>query len=256
LNHLKRSLAGKGIAANATPSGEDHMRHLLKASFVVGLLAAMLPAVAQDEGPPVPVEKANYHWPVFRNDYVMLLRVYMAPGKGSNYHTHSLDQISILIEPGANAGQVYGKERQEPKAGKRGSVSFTGYSKKHFTHRSTNTADTPFNNLVVGLLQPQSGKFTAQAREVVGYTQLFDNERARAWRLVLEPGQSARPITRSAPGMRISLDRGEITEIIQGQMDRPLALNPGDFYWQDPGPARSVRNSGSTRVELVEFELK
>jgi mannose-6-phosphate isomerase-like protein (cupin superfamily) len=233
------------------------MRHLLKPLFVVGLLAAMLPATAQDEGPPVPVEKAAYHWPVFRNDYVMLLRVYMAPGKGSNYHIHSLDQISVLVGAGANSGQVYGKERVAPKGGKRGNVSFTPYSKKGpFTHRSTNMAKTPFNNIVVALLQPGPGKFAPQAREMPGYTQIFDNERARAWRLILEPGATAPEISQTAPGLRVVLDGDELTEIVRGEMDRGLALRAGDFYWQDAGARRAVRNTGSSRIELVEFELK
>src|SRR5262245_34958358 len=58
---------------------------------------------------PVPVEKAAYHWPIFSNDYIMMLRVYMRPGKGSNFHIHSNDQISILVEAGANEGQIFGK---------------------------------------------------------------------------------------------------------------------------------------------------
>jgi hypothetical protein len=149
------------------------MRTLLKALLVAGLLAPVLSATAQDEGPPVPVEKASYHWPIFSNEYVMLLRDYMPPGKGSSYHTHSLDQISILIEAGANAGQVFGKERVAAKAGTRGSVGFTAYSKKPFTHRSTNTAETPFNNIVIALLKPQPGTFAPQARDVAGYRQLF-----------------------------------------------------------------------------------
>ena len=93
------------------------MRHLLKATVLACLFA--LPASAQTEGPPVPVEKAAYHWPIFRNDYVMLLRVYMAPGKGSNFHIHSLDQISILIEGSGNAGQVFGKEPTEAQGSRR-----------------------------------------------------------------------------------------------------------------------------------------
>ena len=144
----------------------------------------MLPATAQDEGPPVPVEKAAYHWPVFRNDYVMLLRVYMAPGKGSNYHVHSLDQISILIEAGANAGQVFGKERMTPKAGDRGAMWVSRPIPRRRSptarptsarHRST-ISSSP-------CCKPEPGNFPPQAREVPGYTQLFDNERARAWRL-------------------------------------------------------------------------
>jgi hypothetical protein len=33
-------------------------------------------------------------------------------------------------------------------------------------------------------------------------------------------------------------------------------LKLGEFYWQDPGVTRAVRNSGTTRVEVVKFELK
>jgi hypothetical protein len=232
------------------------MRALLKALLIVGVFALAPFATAQDEGPPVPVEKAAYHWPIFSNEYVMLLRVYMAPGKGSNYHIHSLDQISVLVQAGANAGQVFGKERVAPKAGIRGNVGFTAYSKKQFIHRSTNTADTPFNNIVIALLKPQAGSFTPQARDVPGYRQLFDNERARAWRLQLEPGQTAGPITQTAPGLRVIIDGDELEEIIKGQMDRPLALRSGDFYWQEPGATRAIRNSGTSAINLVEFELK
>jgi quercetin dioxygenase-like cupin family protein len=233
------------------------MRHWLKALIIVGLLAVMLPATAQDEGAPVPVEKAAYHWPVFRNDYIMLLRVVMTPGKGSNYHVHSLDQISVLVGAGANAGQVFGKERVAPKGGKRGNVSFTPYSKKGpFTHRSTNMGTTPFDNIVVALLQPAPSNFAPQAREVPGYTQVFDNERARAWRLILEPGATAGEINQTAPGLRVILDGDELTEVVRGEMDRGLALRAGDFYWQDAGVRRSVRNTGNSRLEVVEFELK
>ena len=117
-------------------------------------------------------------------------------------------------------------------------------------------AATPFNNLVVALLQPGPGKFTPQAREVPGYTQIFDNERARAWRLMLDPGATAGEINQTAPGLRIILDGDELTEIVPGEMDRGLALRTGDFYWQDAGARRAVRNTGTTRIELVEFELK
>jgi quercetin dioxygenase-like cupin family protein len=239
------------------------MRSLLKALVVTCLLALALPimvqdkGLAQDEGPPVPVQKAAYHWPIFSNEYIMMLRVYMRTGKGSNFHTHSLDQISILVEAGANEGQVYGKtEKIAAKAGTRGSVGFTPFSKKSFTHRSTNTATTPFDNLVIALLKPGPGSFTPQARDVPGYRQLFDNDRVRAWRLQLEPGQTTGPITQTAPGLRVIIDGDELQEIIKGETDRPLALRSGDFYWQEPGVTRAIRNSGSTAINLVEFELK
>ena len=232
------------------------MRHLLKATFFVCLFA--LSASAQDETP-VPVEKAAYHWPVFQNDHVMLLRVYFPPGRGSNYHIHALDQISVVLEGGGNANQVFGKPPTGPREGKgekSGGVSFTPFSKKQFIHKSTNVGKTPFHNIVVALVQPKPGNFQPQAREALGYTQIFDNERARAWRLRLEPGQSAAAINQTAPGLRIAVTDGVIADIVEGQQERGLALRPGDFYWQDAGQTRGVRNIGDTAVHIVEIELK
>src|SRR5262245_37719980 len=163
------------------------MRYLLTALVMVGALA--LPASADEKV--VPVEKAIYHWPVFSNEHVMVLRVIFPPGKGSNYHLHSLDQISVLVEAAQNEGQELGKPPIMAQPGRRGSVSFTEYAKNPFTHRSTNKVDTLSHNLVIALTKPQPSGFAPAARDGAGYTQLFDNERARAWRLALEPGQSA-----------------------------------------------------------------
>ena len=57
-------------------------------------------------------------------------------------------------------------------------------------------------------------------------------------------------------GLRIIIDGGEIAESVPGAPDRGMALRLGDFYWQEPGATRTVRNIGTTRIELVEFELK
>jgi len=235
------------------------MRHLLKASLVVCALAPALalPATAQPEPAAVPIDKAAYHWPVFRNEHVMVLRVLFPPGKGSNYHTHTTDQVGVLVEAGANEGQVLGEPPTPARPGTRGSVGFTAYSKKAFTHKSTNKGTTPFHNVVVALLYPEPGRFTAGSRaDVPGYTQVLDNERVRGWKLALEPGQSVAAITQEAPGLRVVLDGGEIAEIVPGEPDRGQALRLGDFYWQEGGATRGIRNTGTTRVEIVEFELK
>jgi nitroreductase len=83
-----------------------------------------------------------------------------------------------------------------------------------------------------------------------------DNARVRAWRLSLEPGQAAPPVTQSAPGIRVVVDGGELVESIPGRPARGMAPRSGDFYWQEAGTTRTVRNVGTTRIELVEIELK
>ncbi|MET0469673.1 MAG: hypothetical protein ABWZ93_02290 [Xanthobacteraceae bacterium] len=223
------------------------MRSLLEASLLVCTLTLALPAAAQEEGPAVPVDKAAYHVPVFRNDYVALLRVNIPPQRSAGYHIHSTDQISVLIEEADQAGQVLGQAPTPPRRNPRGGVTYTAYSKM---------GGTAFHNIVITLRDAQPGRFSPGLREGAGYTQIIDNERVRAWRLVLEPGQTAAAITQNAPGLRVIIDGGEIAEIAPGEPDRGMALRLGDFYWQEPGATRAVRNIGTTRVELVEFELK
>ena len=71
-----------------------------------------------------------------------------------------------------------------------------------------------------------------------------------------DPGQTAGAITQKAPGLRVVVDGGEIAEVIQGEPDRGQMLRLGDFYWQEPGATRAVRNIGATRINVVEIEIK
>src|SRR5207247_8936035 len=184
----------------------------------------------------------------------MWLLVSFRPDRRAHYHIISPDQISVQVEAGANAGQVLGEAPTPARPGTKGQVSFTAYLKKTFIHKSTNTAATPFHNIVVALLKPKPAGLAPAARPD-GYAQVFDNERARCWKLALEPGQSVGPFTQSAPGLRVIIDGGEIAEIVPGQPDRGLALRLGDFYWQEPGTTRGIRNIGTNRIESAAVDL-
>ena len=233
------------------------MRHLLTALLTACICSLALTAAAQDEGQPVPVEKAAYHVPVFRNEYVTLVNVYIPPGRSVGYHIHSLDQISVVVQDADNAGNVLGEPPYLPRRTPRGNVTYTAFSKKPLIHRVNNAGPTPFHNIVTTILYPEPGRFTPGSRaDAPAYAQLVDNERVRIWRLVLEPGQSAAPITQKAPGFRVVVDGGEIVESVPGQADRGMSLKLGEFYWQEPGATRAVRNIGTTRINLVEIELK
>jgi hypothetical protein len=233
------------------------MRHIVNAAFVIGALALVQPAAAQVEAAAVPVDKAPFHVPVFRNEYVALVNVQIPPGRVAGYHIHALDQISVLVGDADTVGQVLGEPPAPARRNPRGNVGFTEYSKKALTHKVSNVGPTPFHNVVITLVYPQPGRFTPGSRaDVTGYTQILDNPRVRAWRLVLEPGQSAAAITQNAPGMRVVIDGGEIAEGVPGEAERGMAPKTGEFFWQEPGVTRAVRNTGTTRVQLVEFELK
>lgn len=233
------------------------MRLWLAISAAACVAALAQPSLAQDDGPPVPIEKAPYHLPAFTNEYITLLNVTVPPGKNTGYHIHSNDSVSVNVGAARMANQNFGEKEQGPaRISRPGEASYTNYIKLgQRTHKASNMGSTPFHNISFLLRKPLPGDFKPGARAET-YTQIMDNERVRGWRLVLEPGQSAPAITQSAPGVRIVLDGGEIAEAVPGVRDRGMWLKHADVFWQDAGVTRAVRNIGTTRVELLEFELK
>ena len=165
----------------------------------------------------MPVDKAAYHVPHFATSRRLLLRVNI-PRRSAGYHIHSTDQISVLIEEAAPRPSA----RPGPAAAPC-TVSYTPYSKKSMTHRVNNVGATAFHNIVVTLMDAPPGRFSPGLREGPGYTQILDNQRVRAWRLV-EPGQTATAITQKAPGLRVIIDGGEIAESVPGEPDRGMML--------------------------------
>lgn len=218
-------------------------------------IALALSAAAQSDVAVVPVEQTPYHVPVFRNELVTVLNVFIPAHRTSGFHRHTLDAVGVLIADTPRTGQVPGAEPTVTARRPRGSVNFSAYSRQENVHAVTVTGEGPFHNIVVELLSPSAGGFTPSTR-AAGYELLLDNERVRAWRLVLAPEQTAPAITQSAPGIRIVVDGGELIESVPGKADRGMAPRSGEFFWQDAGATRTVRNVGTTRLELVELELK
>jgi hypothetical protein len=82
-------------------------------------LALVLPllcfqAVAAEESV-VPVERAPFHVPAFKNEYVTMLNVYIPPGRTTGYHKHSMDYVSCWVEEAQIRNQVLGLDPIEPK---------------------------------------------------------------------------------------------------------------------------------------------
>jgi hypothetical protein len=217
------------------------------------------PLLAQPKEVPVPIVKAPYHRPVFTNQYLTLLDVYIPPGRNTGYHIHSQDSVSVNIVVGRQTNQTYGSDKINPPGGdgEVGRVTFAPYVKDGMrTHKATNVGNTPFHNISFLLTSPTPYKTTPSTRNVPGYTQVMDNERVRGWRVKLDPGRSTGQITQTAPGIRIVVHGGEIAEMVPDTADRAWWLGDGQYFWQDPGTTRSIKNIGTAPVEFVEFELK
>lgn len=240
---------------------DSTLRMSVALSALAGAVATAQPAAT---APPsgrtetvVPVEQAPYHVPVLSNDYVTVLNVFIPPQRTSGFHRHALDTIIVRLSDGERMNQVLGAAATPVVLQPVGSVNFQPYGGEAMIHSATMTGDKPLHNVVVELSNATSYGFTPGSREgVAGYTQVLDNERVRVWRLALEPGTQAAAITQRAPGMRVVVAGGEFLERVPGRPDRGMAVRAAEFYWQEPGVTRSVHNTGTTRIELVEIELK
>jgi hypothetical protein len=235
--------------------------------LIVCALCALVPPQGQpaaqfvppiEQGPGVPMEVTSYHVPVVRNEFVTIFRIDIPPGRSSGYHIHDRDQVCTVVEdyPPEAYSQPLGGPPGKPRQAARGEVSYVAYFGKPMSHRAINAGVIPNHSICAVLSSAQTYGYTVGARNSTTYSQLLDNNRVRAWRLQLQPGQSAPPITQQAPALRVIIVGGEIVEVLPDRRERGMAIRTGEFYWKDAGATRGLRNIGTTPIEMVEIEFK
>ncbi|MEH2541838.1 MULTISPECIES: hypothetical protein [unclassified Bradyrhizobium] len=230
------------------------MKHrLLGLLFACALTA---PSWAEEADKPiiVPVTKAPFHLFTFQDDHMSLESVTLPPGFSTGYHSHDQDLVFVITAGAKIKNQVLGKEPVEIEL-KLGAVGFSSYTKTPGVHQVINLErDRAMRLLAVGIVYPEPGRYTVSTRPAK-YEVALDNNRARAWRLKLSPGENAPTIQQTAPGARIVVTGGTVTEKRPGKPDQPLVLNNHDFM-VIPVEERGIENNGNSAVELVEIELK
>lgn len=167
------------------------MRPLLAASLFAFASTLAGSSMAQNREVGVPILKAPYHLPVFTNEYVTVLKIFIPPGRNTGYHTHTEDSVSINMVPADMTNQNLGSsDVTRTERALRGRATYTPYIKEGpRTHKASNIGQTPFQNVSFIFRNREPGRFTPSSRATVpGYVQIMDNERVRGWRLALEPG--------------------------------------------------------------------
>lgn len=72
------------------------------------------PAIARDEGPAPPIEKAPYHLPVFKNECVTMSKINLPRHRNPGFHIHTTDSVSVNIEEAEMANQLPGEKPTPP----------------------------------------------------------------------------------------------------------------------------------------------
>lgn len=205
----------------------------------------------------VPVEHASFHQLVFADADIAILDNLYPPNGDSGFHTHYRDLFAVIVQPSQSRGQGLGKPLTAAPMYPAGAALYSAVGPEPRTHRVVNGDQSPFQIIVIELRRPKpSGNAISSRDAAPQYVQVFDNARMRAWRLILEPGQSAPAITQASKGVRVVVRGGLLTTIAPGLQEQQLALRPGDFSVQPAGATRALRNGGTETIELVEMELK
>lgn len=228
------------------------MKHGLLGLLLAGGLT--LPGWAAAEEPAVvPVTKAPFHLFTFQDDNMSLENVTVPAGRSTTYHSHDQDLFFVITSGAKVKNQPLGKDPVDIDF-KRGNVYFARYTKTPAAHQIINVDQTTLRLLGLGIVQPEPGRFTASTRPAK-YEVVMDNERVRAWRLKLDPGEAAPPVQQTAPGARFVVAGGNVVEKRPGKPDQPMELRDHDFMMLPP-EEHGLANIGATPVEVVEVELK
>lgn len=204
-----------------------------------------------------PVENASFHQVMFANEDFAVLNNRYPPGGDSGFHTHYRDLFYVVIQSAPQTGQRPDQPLAEVPPVPIGTAGYSAVGAEPRTHRIVNSEAGPSQFIVIELRRAKPMGTDVSRRETAPqYEQIADNERLRAWRLILEPGESAHSITQGGNGVRVIVRGGLLTTASPGLPDQTLALQAGEFTVQSAGSIRAVRNSGAETIELVELELK
>ncbi len=231
---------------------------MIKTALLAVCLALLPFAASASDDPVVPAHEEPRHVPKLENRWVRVIDVEIPEGERTLFHAHALDYPYLMVTSVTLRNQVYGQEARDMPI-TRGLVGYYSASTQGaYTHRFINLGPGTFRAIGIELLRPPSGSGTATAAlpEQPGLSKVLDNERVRAYRIVLQPGQSLGPLRLAGPGLRVALTPGTIADQSPGGEAVQTVLAPAQFSFSDTDRTITLSNRGDQPVELVEFEFR
>lgn len=203
--------------------------------------------------------EANHHLR-FENGKVRVYELTLPKGKSSLPHEHSADNFTVFLSSSeANNEPINDPNDALPASfpTRPGWVAFSSVASGPYAHRVECTGDTPFRAIGIELLSaPAATAGVAPIeRPRPPFNVALKNTRGRAYRVGLDPGESTGIFTRPANTAIIAISSGQISEQIEGKAPTQLKFDLGNFRWSETPETLSLKNEGSSRVELAEVEI-
>jgi hypothetical protein len=227
-------------------------------ALLAACLAGMPCLYAAEDDRVVPAHQEPRHVPKLVNALVRVIDVEIPEGERTLFHAHALDYPYLMVTSVTLNNQIYGQEPKDLPI-TRGLVGYYRASTQGtYTHRFINLGPGTFRAIGIELLQPLAlgGSVTGSIPAQPGLLTALDNERVRAYRIVLAPGQSLGPLTIPGPSLRVALTAGTLADQAPGAAAVETVLAPARFVFSEAARVTTLTNRGTEPVELVEFEFK
>ena len=222
-----------------------------EAGVKVILLLSLFSMVVMAQEGAVPSDQDPMHKTVFKNDYVIVLRVTLAEGQSTGWHTHPRDAIAVRLSNAKTKMQNAGSDKAAIVDHYPGEVSANDYVKSPLTHKVSNAGTTTFDVFDVEAYKPYAGPHGKPIAPVAA-----ENATMVAYRYELTPGQSSPQHSHERPYLIIAATPMQLKMTgSDGQaMEHPVKT--GDMHWIDQKVTHTLTNSGTEKGVIVEVEWK
>jgi quercetin dioxygenase-like cupin family protein len=239
------------------------------ALLILSLAKASLGASVFGQEPKVlPLESEPHHHLALQNEYVKVYQVEVAPGDAVKLHRHDTDAISLSLSDSLVTVHFPGKPDVQQKL-TNGQIRLQA---RGYVHSTAVEGNTPFRNVTVELLKPQTGERNGCAQVIANQPlncaagQGVAGSAGHVEQMQFESEQTSVILVRLPPHNRVGLsDPGNAELIIAldagivqaGGNGAEKSLNLGDSAWLATGEKmRLLKNESDREARLIYFVLK
>jgi hypothetical protein len=221
-----------------------------KIAIALVILVSASCAARAEDAKFVEVQDEPAHHVVFDNAIVRIFDTNIASGSATLYHHHPRDNVAYFLGACELTNQRIGEQKSEPIAKKAGDFVFGRATGEGYIHQVTNIGSSPVHMIDVEFLRSPA-QLSAGADLAVQPT--VDNDRFRAYRLSLAPGESSAPM-KLGSGVQILISGGQV-ELVGGGRT-PIKLDAHErWQWREAG-SYTLRNVSQIPADVVELEVK
>src|SRR5688572_3670891 len=241
-------------------------------------------AAGNGQTPIMPVHQEPHHRQVFQRGPLRILDLQIPPGDVSWFHTHEWPVYYLTTSDSPTVSQNLGEEwgagrrgrgpapapggapaaaaappagtapaARGPVRGRPRLMSDLSYAEKPNTHRIRNDGPGLFRAMVV--VNETAGGDETVTEEQAGFTDkpISSNKWFRAYRIVLAPGEKSPSHQHKAPVVILQDTAGKGL----GGGGMTFEFNePGQWAYFDSGDRHQITNTGDSRLELIEVEVR